>query len=300
MKEKYSGKLKIIIAFSILFLVVSIILTLIFLDSKKTYTVTFDLDGGILMSGSLEQRVMQGQDAIPPSAIKDGAYLRGWSTSYQRITRDIVITAVWEYESTVGIIYTDSENQNYVEIERVYQYLRGEVYLSAFYNNKRVLGILDGAFRDCDGITKVYLLNGLIKIGDSAFEGCTSLEEIEIPETVTHLGKNAFKGCSSLKSLTLNKGLLSIGANAFEGCENLTEIIIPSSVTHIDPDAFAGCENLVIKIFLPEDELPIGWADGWFGDATLDFDETYNNENSSSDNTSENKSNTEDTTVKED
>ncbi len=300
MKEKYNGKLKIIIAFSILFLVVSIILTLIFLDSKKTYTVTFDLDGGILMSGSLEQRVMQGQDAIPPSAIKDRAYLRGWSTSYHRITRDIVITAVWEYESTAGVIYTDSENQNYVEIERVYPYLRGEVYLSAFYNNKRVLDILDGAFRDCDGITKVYLLNGLIKIGDRVFEGCTSLEEIEIPETVTHLGKNAFKGCSSLKSITLNEGLLNIGANAFEGCENLTEIIIPSSVTHIAPDAFAGCENLVIKILLPEDELPIGWADGWFGDATLDFSEADNNEDSTSDNTSDDGSNTEDTTAKGD
>lgn len=271
MKTKYSGRFKILLAFGILFLLVSVLLTLIFLEGKKTYTVEFDLDGGTLLGGSLEQRVMQGQDAIPPSVVKDGAYLRGWSTSYRRITKDVVIKAIWEYETTAGIVYTNGENQNFVEIERAYEFLRGEVYLGAYFNEKKVLGILEGAFRNCRGITKVYLLDGLIKIERSAFENCTALAEIEIPETVTHVGKYAFKNCSSLESLTLNEGLLGIGESAFDGCTQLTEVILPESVTTIEAGAFSGCENLIIKTTIPQEEWPAGWADGWQGNATVEF-----------------------------
>lgn len=271
MKTKYRGRFKILLVFGILFLLVSVLLTLIFLEGKKTYTVEFDLDGGTLLGGSLEQRVMQGQDAIPPSVVKDGAYLRGWSTSYRRITKDVVIKAIWEYETTAGIVYTNGENQNYVEIERAYEFLRGEVYLGAYFNEKKVLGILDGAFFNQKGITRVYLLNGLISIGNEAFSGCSALTKIEIPETVTHIGKYAFRDCYDLEELTLNEGLLSIGERAFEDCVALTEVFIPESVTVIEANAFAGCDNLVIKTTIPQEEWPAGWADGWQGNATVEF-----------------------------
>ena len=201
MKEHHSGKLKILIVFSILFLAIVILLALIFFEGKKTYTVQFELNGGTLLGGSLEQRVMQGQDAIPPSVVKDGAYLRGWSASYRRITRDIVIEAVWEYETTAGIIYTSGENQNYVEIERAYPFLRGEVYLGAYFDEKKVLGILPGAFADCKGVTKVYLLDGLITIGKGAFENCTSLGYVKFPKSLRLLANDAFAGCTSLTSV---------------------------------------------------------------------------------------------------
>ena len=271
MKTKYRGRFKILLVFGILFLLVSVLLTLIFLEGKKTYTVEFDLDGGTLLGGSLEQRVMQGQDAIPPSVVKDGAYLRGWSTSYRRITKDVVIKAIWEYETTAGIVYTNGENQNYVEIERAYEFLRGEVYLGAYFNEKKVLGILDGAFFNQKGITRVYLLNGLISIGNEAFSGCSALTKIEIPETVTRIGKYAFRDCYDLEELTLNEGLLSIGERAFEDCVALTEVFIPESVTVIEASAFAGCDNLVIKTTIPQEEWPAGWADGWQGNATVEF-----------------------------
>lgn len=271
MKTKYRGRFKILLVFGILFLLVSVLLTLIFLEGKKTYTVEFDLDGGTLLGGSLEQRVMQGQDAIPPSVVKDGAYLRGWSTSYRRITKDVVIKAIWEYETTAGIVYTNGENQNFVEIERAYEFLRGEVYLGAYFNEKKVLGILDGAFFNQKGITRVYLLNGLISIGNEAFSGCSALTKIEIPETVTRIGKYAFRDCYDLEELTLSEGLLSIGERAFEDCVALTEVFIPESVTVIEANAFAGCDNLVIKTTIPQEEWPAGWADGWQGNATVEF-----------------------------
>ena len=67
-KDIHKGKFKIVLTFSILFLVVTLLLLLIFYEGKKTYVVQFDLNGGTLISGSLEQHVTQGQDAIPPSA----------------------------------------------------------------------------------------------------------------------------------------------------------------------------------------------------------------------------------------
>ena len=270
MKNKYKGRLKILIAFGILFLIVSVLLMLIFLESKKSYTVEFDPNGGTVLSGSLVQNVMQGQDAVPPSVVMDGAVLRGWSASFRRVTRDIVIEAVWEYETTAGIIYTESENQNFTEIQGSYPNLRGEVYLDAYFDEKKVLGILDHAFANQTGITKVYLLDGLLSIGNSAFSNCTSLTEIEIPKTVTSVGANAFQRCASLETLVLEDGILAIGESAFSGCKALTEVILPESVTTIGSQAFAGCTNLVIKTTIPKEEWPTGWADGWFGDATVE------------------------------
>ena len=269
MKENYSGKLRILLVFSVLFLAIVVLLALIFFEGKKTYTVQFDLDGGTLISGSLEQRITQGQDAVLPTVVKDGAFLRGWSSSHRRITRDITIKAIWEYETTAGIIYTENENQNFTEISGSYPHLYGEVYLGAYYNEKKVLGILDNAFAHRTGITKVYLLNGLISIGAGAFEGCTSLEEIEIPETVTRIEANAFRDCKALETLVLNEGLLEIGAGAFAGCENLKEVILPDSVTYINTDAFAGCYNLVIRTRIAEEDKPALWMEGWNGAAEV-------------------------------
>lgn len=278
MKNKYKGRLKILIAFGILFLLVSILLTLIFFEGKKTYTVKFDPNGGTVLSGSLEQRVMQGQDAIPPNVVKDGAYLRGWSTSYRRVTRNLVVEAVWEYETTAGIIYTESENQNFTEIAGSYPNLRGEVYLGAYFDEKKVLGIRDNAFSNQTKITKFYLLDGLLAIGNEAFSGCSSLTEIEIPETVIQVGASAFRGCGSLEELTLHEGLLKIGARAFEGCSKLTEVVLPESVITIDANAFKGCTDLVIKTTIPKEEWPAGWAESWFGDATVEIVEAEEEE----------------------
>ena len=294
MKGKYKGRLKIFLVFGLLFLVVSVLLMLIFLDSKRTYTVEFDPNGGTVLSGSLEQRVLQGQDAVPPSVVMEGAVLRGWSTSYRRITRDVVIEAVWEYETTAGIIYTESENQNFTEILGSYPHLRGEVYLDAYFNEKKVLGILDNAFSNQTQITKVYLLDGMLAIGKGAFSNCTALTEIKIPETVIRLGEGAFTNCKSLEKLTLSEGLLEIGAHAFFDCANLTEVILPESVTVIEENAFLGCTNLVIKTTIPQEEWPEGWAANWYGDATVEVIEVEEETDEDDKNVKNNKDDKED------
>ena len=239
-------KLKIIIVFASFFVTVAVLLLLIFFQGKKSYTVTFELDGGTLISGSLVQTVTRGQNASPPSVTKEGCYFLTWKGSYKQVTRDVTVEAVWEYETTPGITYAESENSNYTEIVSAYKYINGEVYIGAYHDGKKLLGIKQGAFADCVDITKVYLLDGLITIEESAFENCVSLAEITIPETVTRIGDNAFKGCEALEVLVLNEGLLEIGASAFEGCTSLKEVIIPASVKLVDETAFLGCDDITI------------------------------------------------------
>ena len=258
MSQSSKHKLKIIIVFATMFLTVAALLLLIFLQGKKSYTVTFELNGGTLISGSVEQTVTRGQSATAPSVTKDGCYLHSWKGSYRQVTRNVTIEAIWEYETTPGITYTESENSNFTEISGAYKYLVGEIYIGAYHDGKKLLGIKSGAFEGCSDITKVYLLDGIITIEERAFADCTSLTSINIPETVTRLGDNAFSGCESLETVVLNEGLREIGAGAFANCSSLKEIIIPASVTKIDESAFDGCDELVIKYAESERALDEG------------------------------------------
>lgn len=271
MKANLKGRWKILIIFGILFVTICLLLLMIFYQGKKTYTVKFDLDGGVLLSGSLEQKVTQGQNATPPSAAKPGAYLRGWSASHQHITSDITITAIWDTETTVGIIYDDAKNQNFTSIVGSYEHISGEVYLGSYYDNKKILSIGPEAFMNRTRITKVHLLNGLVSIGERAFAGCSMLTEITIPETVTYIEKDAFNGCKSLEVLILNEGLLKIESGAFANCTSLKAIIIPESVVSIESGAFDGCPDLVIKTKCTESGKPALWMKGWAGNATVDW-----------------------------
>ena len=61
---------------------------------KPTYTVTFDLNGGELVSGELTQTVTEGESAVCPEAV-NGRLALAWDKSAENITADTVITAQW-------------------------------------------------------------------------------------------------------------------------------------------------------------------------------------------------------------
>ncbi|MBP3583552.1 MAG: leucine-rich repeat protein [Clostridia bacterium] len=251
---KNKDKLKILIILGIEFIAISLILVMIFFAGKKTHTVTFDLNGGILLSGELEQRITQGHNATPPSVTKDGHYLRGWSGSYKEITHDVTIKAIWEYETSPGIVYSTSAegiDANYCEIIDAYPGISGDVYVGAYHNEKIVFGIADGAFKGCERITAIYMLDGILDIGNRAFEGCTEMTAISLPSTARTLGAYALAGCDKLEELVLPDDLEYIGDYAFKGLKSITEIIIPEGVKVIPAGAFEDCESLT-KVTLPE------------------------------------------------
>lgn len=261
-------KKKVIIVLIVEFLVLSLLLVMIFFAGKKTYTVTFDLNGGTLLSGETTQKITQGQNASPPKVTKNGCYFLDWSTSYRQVTKDLVIRAIWEYETTPGIEYETKEDSNYCEIVGAYKGIAGDVFIGAYHNEKKVLGIRAGAFEGCENIVSIYLLDGIINIEDRAFAGCTNLEKIEMPSTLLALGDEVFKDCKSLEKITLPNSLKTIGEYAFAGCTALTEILIPESVKTIGKNAFDTL-GLVISTPLTATEQPIGWAQDWYVNASV-------------------------------
>ena len=256
-------KIKLFIILGAELLAVGIILLLVFFAGKKSYTVTFDLNGGTLISGELVQEVPQGKSATPPNVVKDGYFLHSWSGHFYQVTRNMTIRAVWEFETTVGIDYVSSEDSNYCEIVGCFPGLEGDVYIGAYHDGKKVLGIRDGAFKDCTGITKIHMLDGIITIGAGAFEGCTSLESIVLPDTLTKLGEGAFRGCKKLDGVTLPKGLREIGDEAFSGCNSLTEVFLPRSIEKIGSGAF-DTPGLVVNLpFTDDNGIPLGFNEKW-------------------------------------
>lgn len=238
------NKIKLAIILGLEFVAIAIVLVLIFFSGKKQYTVIFDIEDGTLLSGNLEQHVTQGQNATPPSVVKDGHYLRGWSGDYRKITHNIKLHAIWEYVTTPGIVYNEIEGATYTEISDCYELLSGKVYVGAYHNELKVLAITDEAFKDCSKITEVNLLDGILGIGKQAFAGCSEMVKIELPDTTVKIDEEAFKDCAKLESITLPESLEELGANAFMGCTSLVEVKIPSTIKTISENAFEGCTSL--------------------------------------------------------
>ena len=257
-------KVKIIIILAVEFVAIVAMLLCIFFAGKKSYTVTFDLNGGTLISGDLEQKVTQGKSANPPKTTKDGCYFLQWSASYREVTKDITVKAIWEYETTVGIEYEIKENSNYCEIIGCYPDVKGDVYIGAYYDGKKVLGIKEGAFKNCQNITSVYLLDGILAIEDEAFSGCTKLEKIEMPSTLIRLGNSVFEGCESLEEITLPAGLEKMGDKVFAGCTGLKEILLPENLLVMGSGVFDNAET-VVTTYQTAETMPQTWATDWCG-----------------------------------
>lgn len=248
-------KVKLAIILGVEFLATAIVLLLIFFATKKQYTITFDLDGGTLISGSLTQSVTQGHNATPPAAVKEGHYLRGWSGSYKGVTSDERVTAIWEYETTPGIEYSTKNGATYTEISGCFQSVSGKLYIGAYHKDLIVFGIKSSAFANCRKITDIYLLDGIITIGERAFANCESLEVIELPNTATVIGDGAFEGCKKLKTVVLPRALETLGDGAFVGCDTLETVYLPDTLSNIGEEAFMGCKNLKNVIFYSEEDF---------------------------------------------
>ena len=262
-------KIKLGIILGVEFIAITVILMLIFFAGKKTYTVKFDLNGGTLVSGELVQNVAPGKSATAPKVAKEGCYLHSWSASYKNVTSDIVVKAVWEWETkgstgneiSIGFEYTSTENTDYCEIVKSYEYLYGDVYVAAHHDDKIILGMYDGAFRNRDGVSNIYMLDGMLYIGKYAFADCDNLKSVELPGTLKALGEGAFQNCKSLERVVFPDELEVIPAYAFAGCTSLKEIVIPASVKKIDQSAFVGCTALESIVFETDEIEDPAYAD---------------------------------------
>ena len=190
-----------------------------------------------------------------------------------------------KYSSSEGLFYDCPLQTLYLGRNLSYQadYLpfAGKSTLISVSIGNCVTSIGAGVFKDCSGLTAVYIsdlaawcginfgnfsanplyyahklyLNGnlvknlnipegVTRIGYCAFYGCSAITSVTIPGSVTTIETYAFDGCSGLTSVTIGNGVTSIGTGVFGGCSGLTSISIPGSVTSIGDGAFSGCTRI--------------------------------------------------------
>ncbi len=175
-----------------------------------------------------------------------------------------------------GIIY----NKNKTEILIASGGITGTVSLP-----KTVKSIRDGAFQNCDSITKVTLPDGIEKIGNRAFYSCDSLEKINLPDSIKEVGDSIIYATKYYQTqdnwdgyllyvgkhlvdsdhentkgtCTVKDGTLTIADDAFAYRDKLKKIKIPNSVIYLGKRAFLGCHRLT-SIKLSKNITAIGSA----------------------------------------
>lgn len=128
--------------------------TLITAVWRGEFAVTYDLNGGELVSGGTEEIVNTGSDANPPEVKRDGYQFMGWDTPLENVTGDLSVKAIWEELYTVTFAGVDDY---LVSGDTVVQVLSGEDAAAPKVEREgwRLLG-WDG---DIDGINSSVTVN---------------------------------------------------------------------------------------------------------------------------------------------
>jgi len=111
----------------------------------------------------------------------------------------------WYNNQPEGILYLGNLLLGYKGVKPT-----GELFIK-----EGTVGIMTGAFFDCDGLTSITLPNSIISICEDAFAGCSALTSITIPNGVKFIGPGAFSNCRGLTSFNIPNSVTNIGVNAF-------------------------------------------------------------------------------------
>lgn len=229
-------------------------------ESKATYTITFDANGG---SGTMNPQIFtygEPQNLSPNEFTMENKDFLGWAktsggsiayddnSGYTIGTADVTLYAVWgklvtaDNAATViaGLEGGTWENPNVYMIKITDKTLTADklteigTAINARTKNwdgcitldlssaTELKEIPDKAFLQ-SYLSGLILPDSLEAIGISAFQN-NGFEEIVIPDNVKSIEKGSFWGCSSLKTITLPASLASIGASAFKNCDRLETV----------------------------------------------------------------------------
>lgn len=224
-------------------------------ESKATYTITFDANGG---SGEMNPQIFtygEPQNLSPNEFTMENKDFLGWAktsggsiayddnSGYTIGTADVTLYAVWGKLVTAdtaaaviaGLEGGTRKNPNVYMIKITDKTLTAEQLKEigttietvanksnyyAFFSldlssATEVTEIPEEAFSTCR-LRGLILPDSLETIGIGAF-GYNRFEEIVIPDNVKTIEDGGFEYCSKLKTITLPASLVSIGASAFAG-----------------------------------------------------------------------------------
>jgi uncharacterized repeat protein (TIGR02543 family) len=205
---------------------------------KPIYKVTFDGAGATLVSGSVEQWITEGMNAIPPVFKIENEYLV-WDVSYENITSEVVITAQWS-EMYQFIIVGDGVR--IIGINPLYPYPNLYIPETLYGYSVTQLAnyILDGT-----KIRSVYIPKSILVIYSTTFAEYGSLQRVVVDEENPNF--SSYEGALFNKDKTrliahphaiygeyiIPDCVTSVDLNAFNGSNGMTSIIINASVSEI-------------------------------------------------------------------
>ena len=165
-------------------------------------------------------------------------------------------TAPIEYAlEHVGIMWMLTEDGEGVQIKVADpMQAKGKIVIPAEMEGKPITTLVSQAFKDCTGITGVYLPDSATNLEGSIFNGCTNLKRVRFSPHTTKLPAAALKE-TGIEKITLPEGIEEIASSAFEGSA-LKEITLPQYLEKIGSSAFR--DTPLQEIALPENLRQLG------------------------------------------
>lgn len=145
-----------------------------------------------------------------------------------------------------------------IEIKKFVGFDEPDTIIPTEINGKRVVSIGSNSYKQCKGIKRLIIPEGILKIDEGAFAECSSLNEIFLPSTLVELGRTnssssdingPFSG-TAIEKIDLPNGIKRIGYGTFCYCDKLREVLLPDNLQIISKFAFLGCRALE-KVILP-------------------------------------------------
>ena len=89
----------------------------------------------------------------------------------------------------------------------------------------------------------------VVGVGVFAFRDCVGLTEVYLPNTMLYLESLSFYWAENLQKVDVGENLVAIGPNAFEGCQELSSINIPQTLEYVGYEAFNYCPKMVTPLY---------------------------------------------------
>lgn len=235
--------------------------------TRVSHTVTVDMNGGMLISGSLSTEIKHGGAFVLPQLKKNGYTLVGFEGISDIVTQDVTIVAKWEM-ARYGITYNmgDIEGEiNNPESFTVEDTIvlqapdaslnPGFVFDGWYYNGVRVT-VISGNYAEDLVLEARWESIFIVSDDGTTIEGLTdaakaTMSELIIPEklngvTITKIGYGTFEDNVVLTRVEIPDTVTEIGSHAFAYCKNLKEVTVGTGVTLIRSYAFTFCESLEV------------------------------------------------------